>query len=302
MRSSPCPSCGSADVRRVDGDQERCNACDALFTVAGDGTVRVQEAGRPVATRAPGGRPAAWLAVAVIGLGLAGAVFWTLRPVEDDAPSLAVNVPAKQNGLSLKIDHVREGRSADDHAFWIMTLRNDGTRPIRTPAAVVHLYDSNGASAGDVRANAWTDVLEPGAEVAVLGLDTRANGHDRAEVDVDTVTPAPRDARTTQLMLKTTSVVDSSDGAVIQGEIHNTLDHAVRLGAVQVVGRSREGRPVAWAEGQPKELSLAPGASTTFEARAGDLRVDKPDSWTAYVVAKADGAAKAPVAPEADEP
>lgn len=291
LSSAPCPSCGSADVRRAESGDLRCNVCDALFRVDERGGVQVIEAGRPVAPQGSSRARMAWIGLAVVGLGLALGALWTMRPVLDETtePSLAVNVAEKKRGVSLKIDAIREGRTKDDHAFWIMTLHNDGARAVRSPAAIIRLYDANNAPAGEVRANAWTDVLEPGEDVVVLGLDDRPVRHSRSEADVVEPIAAPRGATTTALMLRTTSVAKEGDVTVVHGEISNTHDQAMRLSSVQVVGRTREGRPVAFGAGKPAALLLEPGASTTFEVRVDDLRVDVPDAYTAYAVTKPDG-------------
>ncbi len=300
MSSAPCPSCGSTDVRRTDSGEARCNVCDALFRVDADGTVQVLAAGRPVAPKASGGARAALIALGVLGLGLALGVLWTLRPVQDEeiAPAIAVNVPEKKHGVSLKVEALREGRTKDEHAFWMITLHNDGARAIRNPAAVVRLYDANNAAVGEVRANAWTDVLEPGEDVVVLGMDDRTVRHTRSEVDVVDPTPAPRGAKTTALMLRTTSFAKQGGATVVHGEVTNNRDQAMRLSSVQVVGRTREGRAVAFGAGAPQSLTLEPGATTTFEVRVEDIVVDLPDAWTAYAVAKPDSAAVA--APDTD--
>jgi hypothetical protein len=296
MSSAPCPSCGSADVRRTDSGEARCNVCDALFRVDEAGVAQLLQPGRPASPKAAGGPKPAWVALGVLGLGLALGVLWTLRPVVDEQtePSLAVNVPEKKHGVALTIDSLREGRTKDDHAFWLMTLHNDGARAIRNPAALVRLYDANNTAVGEVRANAWTDVLEPGEDVVVLAVDERPVRHTRSEVDVAEPTPAPRGAKTTALMLRTTSVAKEGDATVVHGEVTNNRDQAMRLSSVQVVGRTREGRPVAFGAGAPEDLTLVPGASTAFEVRVDDVRVDLPDVWTAYAVAKPDVAAVAP--------
>lgn len=298
MSSAPCPSCGSVDVRRTDSGEARCNVCDALFRVDEQGAVHLLAAGRPVALLSPARPRWGVAALAVLGLGLALATLWAMRPVSDEESERtpASDPSLKKKGVSLQIGAMREGRTPDDHAFWIITLHNDGARPVRNPAAIVHLYDDNNTAVGEVRANGWTDVLEPGDEVVVLGLDDRTVRHARAEVVAAEPTPAPHGAKTTALMLRTTSVTKDGDATVVHGEVTNTRDQPMRLSSVQVVGRTREGRPVAFGAGAPKELTLAPGAATSFEVRIEDLRVDIPDAWTAYAVAKPD----APAVPGVD--
>lgn len=304
MSSSPCPSCASSDVRRTDNGLLRCNVCDALYKVDEAGEVTVVEAGRQVAPAGPA--IPAWVgaAAALVALALVLGAMWALRPTAEEElqPALAVVAPEQKRGMALTIDNVREGRTQDDRPFWLMTLHNDGSRPLRSPAAIVRLYDSNGAVAGEVRASAWTDVLEPGGDVAVIGIGEQAARHDRSEVVPDKLSAAPRDAQTTALMVRTTGISNLPDATVIQGEVLNSRDEPMSLSSVVVVGRTMEGRPVAWAEGMPKELKLAPGAKTTFEVRVVDLRVDQPDAWTAYARAKADKPAVMPAGEPTDEP
>lgn len=290
MASAPCPSCGSADVRRADDGKHRCNVCDAAFLVDASGKVTTLTAGRPVKTASS----PVWRYVGALVAAVAiGGAWWLANPPGEAGPTvggepvLSVNIPEKKRGASLKIEDVREGRTADDRPFWIMTVRNDGSRPLRNPSVVVQLYDNRGTPAGTVEAHALVDVLEPGAESALLALDDRPAHHARSEVDAAPLDPAPKRATMTALMVRTTGVTPNGNSTDISGEVVNTLDQDMALSDIVVVGRTMQGKPVAWARSQAAVDVISPGQTVKFDLRVGEIQVEAPAAWTAYAMAKA---------------
>lgn len=292
--SAACPSCGSLDVRRVESVSWRCNACDALYDVAEDGAVTVREAGRrpSPAAAAPAAAGTSWgrlLGVAAVWVFGGLAVLLYLQPTPaplPEGPEVAVVAPGKVRGMSLAVEDIREGRVDGDTPFWLMTLRNNGTRTLRSPSVIVRLYDERGASVGQLTAASWVDVLAPGEETYALAHDDRPARHTRVELDPDTLTAAPEGSKAQQMFVKADAPSPEGDASVISGEVMNTLEVAMRVGSVVVVGRSEDGKPVSWGEGPADAETLAPEGKTRFKVPGFRFKVEEPFAWTAYARAK----------------
>ena len=288
MSATPCPICSSRDLRRVD-DAWRCNRCDTLFAVT-EGRTIVRIAGEAPPVASSSGRVGAMLAATLV---VGGAGLWWSQRAPSPAPVEAMSQaePPRQRPRPeprerlprIELPHIVPGTLDDGTMYWLVTYRNLGVDAIENLSIVAQFYDG-GTLTGEFRGEAPVLQLGPDDDTIVLVVAEDPPAHTRVEVAADPPRFAKMTEGTVNLGTDGVHLETTRSGEQLTGRIRNPHGFKVKVTEVVVVGRDRNGRPVAWAPAGPDEPFLRAGDETIFEARPGIYQIAEPAVWTAFAV------------------
>lgn len=267
-----CPACGSTDIRRTVEGALSCNACDAHFDATGIPlSPDMGDAPLP---------PVPWRALAGTAAVLAGvfaAVAWWPSPEPVDRSPPAPEVPVQP----VRIDGMSRGVLPGGGVFWLFRYHNIGTAPIAGPAAEVVFLDVDARPIATRRVRAPApDVLPPGEEVVMRLVVEDPPPHASTRIEPVPATTVASAGEMVQVAVRDVGL--DEDGRTITGTLRPIGPGPVSLAELIVVGRRRDGRPVAWADVTRPPDPLPPGEDTPFRATIGRLTTVDAAAWTAH--------------------
>lgn len=292
MSVTPCPECGSTDHRRGQAGVVICNDCGARFSPEAGSPPQRRPASQgqqgsqtPPAGETPLAEPhpsAGWgSTVGLLALTAAAllGVWWSTSAPGDATDAVHDPQDALAERLRGQIVGTSRGQTPDGVPFWLLTYRNDGELPIRSPTVELRWFNEAGLLLGRERVTAAApDVLPPGREIPlrVIAPQLDLDAEPRLQIVPPSLAQAP-----SQLKEVGVRHLRGSDSTVT-GTISPLDDEAVRLVHLAVVGRRQDGRVVAWAEHDLTDLVLPPGKQVRFRAEVGPWTTFDAEVWTAH--------------------
>ena len=298
-----CPACLATDVVLSGQGTWTCQSCGTQFEDSALPAPKPRT--RPAAPKPkPKAPPADSLGTAgpdrrliVVGavvllLALVVGGLWGLRadPNRTSVPDTLAPMPAPQPAAErvgekapadeIVLTHVEYGRARDGVPFWIVTYANEGKYAVVRPFVTVTLKDSEGVVVGTRRGYAPVPMLDGESELPILIAWPQAPGHATFEVTAHQPTYAAGMPYVPELGVKDVSYTKRGRRYIVEGVALNMYDQPVVVGDIVVVGRKRDGAPVAYAAGPPELRVLEPGQSTRFELVVDRWKMEDPEVWT----------------------
>jgi len=299
-----CPRCSSSEAEKVGPDVFVCRHCHTRYIVD-HGHARLPDGNATPSARRSGSASSVMLGAGLVLLLLgAGAGYFLINtaepPPEDyrpaiQLPDIAATPPASTKPYSPSIskaedvepppepsatlDNSVKGETSIGGHYWLSTYRNTGEVPIERPSVIVSLFDKDGARVGEQPGYAGRTYLRPGESTTILALSAKPPTYEHAEVTA----AEPSVARYTKPVIDIQvreHVVNplGNDRSDVVGTVDNTTEGAVDFIKIVVVGRDKDGNPVAFSESYASDKDLGPGESSGFKVTLGTWLIEPPET------------------------